>query len=221
MTEGDDARDLPDAARTFLAAMRRRYACKRFGAGRDLPPPLCDYIMECGRLSPSSFGLEHWKFVGIVKPGKDSPWFNACFAQDLVASAPLLVVILVHTAGSYHPDSPFVRSRSERFPGGHPVFRADYEGYHRFLSRNERVLHWARSQAYIAAANMMTGAICAGVDSCAIEGFSEESVLGILGLDSSDWSVGLLVAFGYRDETIRDKIREDFFSIVEFKKAGP
>ncbi len=65
---------------------------------------------------------------------------------------------------------------------------------------------------------MMTGAICAGIDSCAIEGYSEELVLALLDRVSADWSVGLLVAFGFRDEEIRPKIREEFDTIVEFEK---
>lgn len=209
---------LPEAALVFLAAMDRRFACKRFLPGRRLPPSFRDYIMECGRLSPSSFGLEHWKFLGIETPGAASPWVKACFGQEAIATASLLAAILVRAGKDYEPDSAFVISRAERFPGGYPVFLPDYEGYHRFLAGNRRVEAWARSQSYIAAANMMTGAACAGIDSCAIEGYSEDSVLGLLGLSSFEWSVGLIVAFGFRDEALRPKIREKFEDIVEIEK---
>jgi nitroreductase len=215
--EGSGAAILPG---DYLALLHRRFACKKFISGKSLPESTRDYILECGRLSPSSFGLEPWHFFGIELPTPDSPWVGACFDQEAVATCSLLVAIAVRTAPSYDPDSEFVRTRSERFPGGHPVFRADYEGYHRFLVRSGRLPHWARSQTYIAASTMMTGAICAGVDSLALEGFDEDRVLALLGLDTAAWAIGICLAFGYRDEEIRPKIREEAASIIGIRQGG-
>ena len=207
---------LTSGARSFIAAMRERYACKKFRTDMSLSQHIRDYLMECGRLSPSSFGLEHWQMIGIERPGFVSPWFEACLSQEPVGSASLLAILLVRASQFYHPDSLFIRMRSSRFPGGHAVFKADYGPYYRVLSENRRIMAWARAQSYLAAANMMTGAAFAGVDSCAIEGFSESKILTALRMDPGQWSVGLIVAFGYRDEAPREKIREDFASIVTF-----
>ncbi len=208
---------LPAPARFYLGLMRRRYACKRFVPGRRIPPELRYYILECGRLSPSSFGLEPWKFSAVECPRPDSPWLAAFFGQEAAVTASLLVVISVLREACYDPDSAFVRSRSARFPGGHPVFRADYEGYYRFLRDEGRLIHWARAQTYIAATSMMTGAMAADVDSLALEGYDEGEVLGVLDLDPKAWAVGLCVAFGYRDEAVRGKIREPLASIAEVR----
>jgi nitroreductase len=208
---------LPPAARVFLEAMQRRYACKLYD-GSELSSELEEYILECGRLSPSSFGLEHWKFVVTkgLTPMRES-LFKACFAQEAVSSAGLVITILVRAAAAYDPDSGFVVSRSERFPGGHPVFHADYVGYHGFLDRVGRIEGWARAQAYIACANMMTGAAAAGIDSCAIEGFDEEAVLAALGVDPTEWRVGLMAVFGRSAEPPREKIREPLDRVVEYR----
>ncbi|MDP2791878.1 MAG: nitroreductase family protein, partial [Rectinemataceae bacterium] len=69
-------------------------------------------------------------------------------------------------------------------------------------------IHWARAQTYLASAMMMTGAASIGIDSCPIEGFDETKVLEAVGADSNEWTVGIVVAFGWRDEEIRPKIRE-------------
>ena len=45
----------------FLKAMNDRYACKVFDQNRKIPKEDLEYILECGRLSPSSFGIEQWK----------------------------------------------------------------------------------------------------------------------------------------------------------------
>ena len=84
-----------------------------------------------------------------------------------------------------------------------------------FFMNEGRILHWARAQTYIACANMMTGATAAGLDSCPIEGFDEAGVLAALDKSEKDWAVGIVVAFGRRDEEIRPKIREKLSNMYE------
>jgi nitroreductase len=218
MTRPDESRDvLSSDARAFMDAMLRRYACKLFD-GKPLPREIEDYILECGRLSPSSFGLEPWRFIAVRSRSLiDEGLFEACFRQEAVRTASLVVAILALRAGFYGPDADFVKERATRFPGGHPVFRADYVGYYEFLEKEGRLEEWARAQTYIACANMMTGAAAAGIDSCAIEGYDERRVLDALGEDGSSWRVGIVVSFGRRAESPREKIRAPFAEIAEYR----
>jgi len=217
---------LPPEASAFLEAMKRRFACKLYD-GEALPREIEDYILDCGRLSPSSFGLEHWKFfvnsasvAGGAAPGSTvrDALYDACFAQDAVKTAGMVVAILVHRAADYEPDSAFARQRSERFPGGHPVFRDDYKGYYEFLASEGRIEEWARAQAYIACANMMTGAAAAGIDSCAIEGYREADILAAFGAAPAEWRVGIVAVFGRAAEPPREKIREPLAELVEYRR---
>jgi nitroreductase len=207
---------LPQSAQSFLSAMERRYACKLYDS-KPLSEELTAFILECGRLSPSSFGLEHWKFVAAMGEALSEGLFEACFSQESVRTAGLGIVILVRRADVYDPDSAFVRSRAERFPGGHPVFREDYKGYYAFLKAGGRLEEWAKSQSYIALANMMTGAAAAGIDSCAIEGYKEEAVLSAVGADPLRWRVGVVAVFGRSAEPPREKIREPLSDLVEYR----
>jgi len=201
------AGELPEAARVFLGLMEARYACKLFDRERALEPRLVDYLIECVRLSPSSFGLEHTRLIAAVDPRLRSQLARASGGQEMAATAPLILVFLAPRAEAYDPDSDFIRGRSARFPGELAVFRADYEGYYEFLRREGRLEGWARAQAYIAVANAMTAATAAGLDSCAIEGFDEGQALAALGLSQASWMACLMAAFGYRAEPRREHIR--------------
>jgi nitroreductase len=208
---------LPPKAAAFLEAMEARYACKLYD-GLRLSAEEEIFILECGRLSPSSFGLEGWRFCANREGGPArQALFAACFDQEAVRTASLVVAILVPRAPAFDPDAGFVVARSARFPGGHPIFRADYEGYYSFLKTEGRLEEWARAQSYIACANMMTGAAAAGIDSCAIEGYREEAVLQALGEDPEAWRVGIVLVFGHRAEARREKIREDLEALVAWK----
>lgn len=214
MTPSNDDYPLPEQAKVYLGLMHRRYACKRFESTKKIPDALKDYIIECGRLAPSSFGLEHWHFIAWDNPGLKSPLVPACFNQEAVATASLFIAILVRKDASYHPDSSFIHDRSDRFPGGYAVFHADYDGYYQFLKNNDRLMAWARAQAYIPAITMATGAIAVGVDSLIIEGFNESSMLDILTASDTEWECPVCVAFGFKDDPERTKIREPVHSIM-------
>ncbi len=208
-----------DAAKAdaFLEMARRRYACKKFRKDVGLSTSAVLYLLECCRLSPSSFGLEPWHFVAVTSPERLLSLGDACFAQEAVLSSACTIAILIRRESAFKIGSAFLKARAERFPGGYAVFAEDYRAYHAFLESRGRVLEWARAQAYIACANVMTGAAGIGLDSCAIEGFDEEKVLPFLGMDASAWTVGLLVSFGQRDEEIRPKIREPIEAISEIR----
>jgi nitroreductase len=192
----------------FLGLMRRRFACKLFRKGTPIADEALEFLLECGRLSPTSFGLEPWKFVAVRSAAALEAVGEACLGQEAVSSSSLAVVVLVKREEAYREGSDFLRERSGRFPGGYPVFIEDYRGYHDFLEREDRVMAWARAQAYIACANMMTGATAIGLDSCAIEGYDEDKVLSALSEDKNRWAVGLLTVFGWADEEARPKIRQ-------------
>lgn len=198
----------------FRALMARRYACRKFDPGRRINDSVVDHILECARLSPSSFGLEPWEFLRFRQGPTMERLGAACFGQEAVTSADLAVAILVRREGDFDPEGGFVRERSARFPGGTEAFVPDYRGYWEFLRGSGRLLCWSRAQAYIACANMMTGAMAAGVDSCAIEGFDEAAVLACSRTDPETRAVGLVVAFGYSDALPAPKIREPAESFV-------
>lgn len=188
--------------------MRCRYACKLFSADRKLSDGDVSFILECARLSPSSFGLEHWHLFAARTPSMISLLRSACFDQDAVGTASLVVVAACRRGSAYDPDGDFVRERGSRFPGGLEVFVADYRGYYSFLRENGLIDHWARSQCYIGCANMMTGAAAAGIDSCAIEGYDDGKILAALGLDPKIWETGIVTVFGYAaNDDSREKIR--------------
>src|SRR3990167_6242632 len=49
----------------FEKAMHFRHACKLFDTTKTLSSENLTFILEAGRLSPSSFGMEQWQFFVI------------------------------------------------------------------------------------------------------------------------------------------------------------
>lgn len=198
----------------LLDIFRRRHACHRFDPERGVSKDDLEFILEAGRLSPSSFGLEQWKFIVLAAPQDKLALQAACFDQPQVGTASVDVVILAKIA-DLHPDSAYLqRLLAREYPGSQLAGAlANYRGFHVATD----VVAWSVAQCHIAAANMMTAAAGIGIDSCAIGGFKPDEVAALLGLEPGRYAVALVLALGYCAEAAGEKLRLPLSELVEYR----
>ncbi|MBI5329480.1 MAG: NAD(P)H-dependent oxidoreductase [Betaproteobacteria bacterium] len=198
----------------LLEIFHRRHACHLFQADQALSRADLDYILEAGRLSPSSFGLEQWKFLVLTSAQDKQAMQEACFNQPQVGSASALVVILAKIA-ELHPDAPYLQALLAReYPGAaYAPALANYRGFYGAVD----VPAWSVTQCHIAAANMMTAASAIGIDSCPIGGFVAEAVRQQLDIDPSRHEVALVLAFGVCADAPPTKQRLPLSDLVEHR----
>jgi nitroreductase len=198
----------------ILDLFRRRYACHTFQRDRAVNQADLDVILEAGRLSPSSFGLEQWKFVVVTQAEVRTALQGACFNQRQVGNAPVVIVVLAKTA-DLNPDSDYIRTLMAReYPGEalEPAL-ANYRGFYAMTD----VKAWSITHCHIAAANMMTAATAVGLDSCAIGGFLPDEVKRLLEIDGERYEVALILPFGYCAEPAPEKQRLPLSELVEYR----
>ena len=78
----------------FLEAMNFRHACKVFDENKKIESEDLDFILEVGRLSPSSFGMEPWKFLVVQNQDLKEKLRPFCWNQPQITTCSDLVVIL-------------------------------------------------------------------------------------------------------------------------------
>ncbi len=198
----------------LLEIFRRRHACHLFQADRPIPADDLNFILEAGRLSPSSFGLEQWKFVVLTAPQHKLALQAACFQQPQVGSASVVIVVLAKLA-EMDPDSEYLRRLMAREYPGEALAGAlqNYRGFHAATD----VKAWSENQCHIAAANMMTAAAGIDIDSCAIGGFSPEEVRRLLEIDPARHHPALILTFGYCAQAPGEKLRLPMAELVEYR----
>jgi nitroreductase len=198
----------------LLDIFRRRHACHLFQADHLLAPDDLNFILEAGRLSPSSFGLEPWKFVVFTDSLQKLALQDACYKQPQVGTASAVVVILAKLT-ELHPDSDYLQRLMEReYPGD--ALEGALKNYRNFHAATN-VKAWSDNQCHIAAANMMTAAAGIDIDSCAIGGFDPASVIRILQIDPDYHHPSLILAFGYCAQEPGEKQRLPMQELVEFR----
>lgn len=204
----------------FIEMMQFRHACKTFDETKKISTEDFQYILECARLSPSSFGFEPWKFLIVQDPAlreklKQHTWG----AQGTLPTASHFVITLARTAKSMHFDSDYIEymmKQIHHIPEDGRIARKSY--YKEFqlhdfqLTQSDKtMLDWAMKQTYIALANMMSAAAFIKIDSCPVEGFSQEEINTLLAeefdIDTTEFRVAYMVAFGYRKDEPREKTR--------------
>jgi len=203
----------------FMGAMDFRHACKVFDDTKNISDEDIRYILEAGRKSPSSFGMEAWKFLVITNDELKSKIRPVCWDQVQITSCSHLVIVLagIHSA---KVESGEVKKRFNRreMPQDKLDFYMDlYAGHLKdTLSSDENIYSWTSKQSYIAAGNMMTAAASVGIDSCPIEGFDKNLVEEILELDTTKYQLSMVLPFGYRINEQSSQLRLDFDDVVEF-----
>lgn len=205
----------------FSKAMDFRHACKIFDEDKKIPEETMHYILEAGRKSPSSFGMEAWKFLVITNEALKAKLRPYCWDQVQITSCSHLVVVLAGIENvKVESGIPKQRFMRREMPQEKLDFYMDIYAKHleKTLSSDENIYAWTSKQSYIALGNMMTAAAFVGIDSCPIEGFEKENVEEVLGLDTTKYQVAVIVPFGYRLNEQSTQLRLPFDEVVEFIK---
>lgn len=205
--------------KTFQEAMDFRHACKVFDDKKKISDEDLTYILEAGRKSPSSFGMEGWKFLVITNEALKAKLRPACWDQVQVTSCSHLVIVLA-AIENVKPESgvPAKRFGRREMPQEKQDFYLKLYADHlkETLSSDSNILDWTARQTYIALGNMMTAAAIKGIDSCPIEGFELEKVEEILELDKSKFRLAVVCPFGYRINEQSSQLRLPLDEVVEY-----
>lgn len=207
--------------KTFMEAMDFRHACKIFDDTKKVSDEDMTFILEAGRKSPSSFGMEAWKFLVITNQELKEKLKPFCWNQPQITTCSHLVVVLAGIEG-VKPESgiPAQKFARREMPQEKLDFYLNLYATHLAdtLSSDENIYSWTAKQSYIAMGNMMTAAAIKGIDSCPIEGFEKEKVEEVLGLDKTKYQLACVLPFGYRINPQSTQLRAKFEEVVEFIK---
>lgn len=173
-----------------------------------------ELILDTAWLSPSSIGLEGWRFLvfenngtGTLEKLKPKLKEVAWGAQPQLDTASHFVFLLAEKDVRY--DSPAIYQSLLRRGLGEegansrlPLYKSFQEHDMQIADSPRALWDWAAKQTYIAMGNMMTTAIRLGIDTCPIEGFDYEAVNQLLaeaGLINPDKEgIASMISFGYR-----------------------
>lgn len=204
-----------DIEKRYMEMLHFRHATRSFDANKNIAHIDRDYILEAGRLSPSSFGIEPWEFLVIESKSIQKELQNVCFGQEQVATASLVIVVLARKDLNLDEGyvEPLLRRDGDEYYDN--ALKEMYDGYLSSLDE-EAIFDYADKQCYLASMNLMNAGAILGIDSCPMGGFENQKVLKMFDINSQKYAVSLVIPFGYKTGTINKKNRRNFDDIVKF-----
>jgi nitroreductase len=181
--------------------MRWRYATKKFDPHRVIEPEIWSALEQSLILSPSSFGLQPWKFVVVKTREMKERLVPASYGQSQVRDCSHLVVFAARHPMTEHDVHRFL----DRIVHVRGVTRESLAGFQKvmlgFLAKPPEGLslnEWAARQTFIALGTFMTAAAAIGVDTCPLEGIVPAKYDEILDLKAMGYQTVVACAAGYR-----------------------
>lgn len=205
---------------TIIENLKWRYATKAFDTSKELPAADLEYILEAGRMSASSYGLQPFKIVVVTDEAKKQELMGHAYNQAHVGTNSALIILAART----DVDEAMIADYTARIETTRGLPTGAVDGYkdmmvgHLTNLPGEARTMWAQKQAYIALGSMMVAAAEKMVDGCPMEGFSAEAFNEALGLNAHNLTASVIFPVGFRAESDETqhyaKVRRDAADMI-------
>jgi nitroreductase len=183
----------------LLDLLKNRCSIRKF-QDKPIPQDIIDYMLECGRLSPSGGNEQPWRFGIITDRDLISKISFAAYNQKWIKSSPLLIVLCTTIV----EDSRGARNiQRNRFPEwASEIMTMEKELYSK--------LNLEDHQSLIPGVHFMLAGLEHGIMSTCVSYFNVDEISKLLNLPHLCIPSEILV-FGYPDEeiTLREKKPKD------------
>jgi nitroreductase len=204
----------------LLRQLQWRYAVKKFNSSLKISSELWQTLEDALVLSPSSFGLQPWKFFVVKNPEVRKKLQAVAWNQSQIVDASHLVVFAAKKNLNADDVRRFI-SLTADVRGVSKESLAPYQGMMEGFAAKPPmdINEWAARQVYIALGNFLTSAALLGVDACPMEGLDRAKFDEILGLDKKGYATAVIATAGYRatDDKYADapKVRYPKSQVIE------
>ncbi len=185
----------------LLAALNWRYATKKFDPAKKIPAETWSALEQALVLSPSSFGIQPWKFLVVTNPAVREKLVPVSWGQTQPKDASHFVVFAVRKdLPEAHIDRYVARTAELRgsTPDALAPFKKMMMGSLEGARAKGFLDTWQTHQVYIALGQFMASAAVLGVDTCPMEGLEPAKYDETLGLAGTGFATVVACAAGYR-----------------------
>lgn len=184
----------------IIASLNQRYATKIFDSSKKISDFDWNIIEDALTLTPSSFGLQPWKFIVVKNSEVRRQLTPHSFNQQQIENASHLVVF----AAKKQVSKDYIESYVNLVMKLRNASEKDVEFFKNWMMEftsnqtPEQAFSWAKEQCHIALGNILTVASLMKIDACPLGGIIPEKYDEILNLKDTGYGAAVACAFGYR-----------------------
>lgn len=186
----------------YLDALKRRYSVKKFNPDKTVPEDIILNILESGKLAASSMGLQPYQMLVAASAETKQKLIPAFYNPSQISTCSHLIILVSKKNIAPEYLDRYFSHISETRNVAQDTLHPFRNNINTFLSEKqaEEIVGWSEKQSYIVLANLMFSAALEEVDSCPMEGFKPNVMEEILGIDTEQEKVAVVLALGYRAE---------------------
>ena len=191
----------PVSNETLIQQLQWRYATKSFDSTRKIPADDLNTLEQALVLTPSSFGLQPWRFVVVSNQAIKEQLTAASWGQKQPTDCSHMVVMAIRSNFCEADIDNHVKRTAETRGVAIEALagmRKSMVGTLASTPPKIDVNEWAIRQVYIALGNFMTAAAMLGIDTCPMEGIVPAKYDEILDLSRHGYATTVACAAGYR-----------------------
>ena len=189
--------------KNITEALNWRYATKKFDKDKKIDDVTFGNLLEALRLSPSSYGLQPWKFIVVNNKELREKISVVGYGQPQITEASHLIIF----ANKKNVDGDLVNEYLQFVSKEKNIDLSNLDGLGKMIKgsfvgkTNEELRSWAAHQVYLALGVFLTSCAMSGIDACPMEGFDSVKLDEVLGLSALNLESKIIVAVGYRLES--------------------
>lgn len=184
---------------SVMDVMKERSSVRKYKKGVAIPQQTLNQIIEGAGTAPSSWNLQHWKFLVIQDQERKNRLYPIANNQQQVIDASAVVVVLGDTEANKNAETVY----EEAVHSGYMTEEAKNKLVNNINSAYEHVenigVHEAIRNASFAAMQLMLAAKANGVDSCPMGGYNPVALREELNIPERYIPV-LMISLGYSEE---------------------
>jgi nitroreductase len=186
----------------LLFQLNWRYATKAFDPEEKIHETTMEVLEDSLVLTPSSFGLQPWKFIIVENEAVKDQLLPLAWNQLQTRDCSHFVVMAYNDSFELSEVDRYLEATVEARGGDvsdHEALKGMMVGFIQRSIDNATIDDWCKNQVYIALGQLMASAAILGIDACPMEGINAPGFDKILGLENSGFKTLVACALGYRD----------------------
>lgn len=206
----------------IIEALKWRYATKEFDPSKKISDEDFQKLLDALVLTPSSYGLQTWKFLVVQDPKIREELLPHTWNQRQVVDASHLIVL----CSPKSIDTEYIQRFIERTAELRSTELSELDSFKEMLEKTfiagskEHRDHIFVTQPFIALGNLLTVAAALKIDACPIGGFKSDEYSKILGLKEKGLNPAVVCPVGYRNNAdkyaTREKVRFKAEDLIEW-----
>ena len=185
----------------YLEALNWRYSVKKFD-GRKISSEKLNNILEAGRLSVSSLGLQPYHLLVVENDETIQKLIPAFYNPSQISTCSHLIALVTKT----HINKEYVDNYFSHIINERGVTLEQLVAFRNNINAqlenqtSQEMESWSEKQSYIVLGSLIMASAQENIDTCPMEGFKSDILEDVLKIDKESEKIAVVLTLGYRAE---------------------